>query len=89
MAVLWWLLLCVLIVKLLHDLELLALARTWAGATSTAFFSHLELNRNLFSFFQSTLTVITSASTLNWHLIWSASICSIFGNLEVKGVKIG
>ena len=88
MAVLRWLLLCVLIAKLRHDLELLALAWTWARATSTAFFSHLELNGNLFSFFQSTLTVITSESTLNWHVIWSASVCSIFGNLEVKGLKI-
>ena len=76
-----------------HFELLVALAWAWTRTTSTAFFSHLELNRNLFSFFQSTLTVITSESaaisTRSGDLIWDALICSIFLNLEVEGLKIG
>ena len=69
-----------------HFELLVALAWAWTRTTSTAFFSHLELNRNLFSFFQSALAVITSESAA---ILFSVLICSIFLNLEVEGLKIG
>ena len=48
----------------MRHLELLALARARTRTAPTAFFSHLELNWNLFRFFQSALTVITRESNI-------------------------